>query len=767
MLNLPYITWRELPPLNAGVKPRKVPWDASAVQPSPNERDPHDPSWWMTAEQCEATINAHPNDDLRAGVVLSDNDPYFLLDLDDCHDGNDWTAGAKQIIESFPTAAVEVSISGRGLHILGQCNGAILGERRNKFNLYGVECEFYHTKRFIALGHGFQGTVDLDWTAHLQNILPVREVVTHLAITDQTDPEWSGPEDDDELIALMLQSRGSAAQMFGEKATVEDLWTGKVEALSRHYPSVSGDTFDRSSADGALMAHLAFWTGKNTARMDRLFRRSALMRPKYEKHGNYDYAGNTISGAVANTRNVYKQSVKSAPQQVVSLPAETVTEDQSTSLAPEGFGEIMSIEDQSTFFGGCTYITRDHAVLTSKGFLLKPAQFKTVYGGHCFLMSADGSRPSYNAFEAFTENRVTRFPKVYRTRFKPALPFGSRVGSDGVNCYIPPVIDTRAGDVTPVLDLLAKILPNERDRQILLSWMSALVQYPGVKFLWSPVLQGTKGNGKSIWGAILTYCVGEQYTWEPKPKKLDAQFNAFLHKRLFIHVDEMSMFGKYEMLDTLKDYISGMTQEVEKKGVDAEMDPDYCANWLFSCNPKDAVIKERDDRRLAVFFTAQQSREDMLRDGMLEGGYFPRLWNWLRNEGGFAMMRHFLMNYQIQPEFNPAEGCFLAPETSSTDEAVSASYGAAEQHILEAVESETPGFKGGWLSTAKVTELLKDNGIKRSPRKVSIMLEGMGYTFRCRATRLLMHEGNAKPRLYATPSVDGTLEDYETAQGYR
>jgi len=758
-----------MPPLRPGAKPRKVPWNSSVSPGVSPEFNPHDPSWWMTSDECDQAIANHPDLQLRKGVVLSDNDPYFLLDLDDCHDGNDWSDGAKNILQLFPTAAVEVSINGRGLHIIGQCNSAALGERRNKFNLYGVECEFYHTGRFIALGHGFSGTFDLDWTANLQALLPTREIVTKLELVDQADDEWSGPSDDDELIKLMTASRGSAAQMFGDKATVEDLWSANVEVLARHFPSVSGDQFDRSSADAALMSHLAFWTGKNTARMDRLFRRSGLMRPKYDKHGNYDYAGHTISGAVANTRNVYKQSPKSAPQQKVELPTITDVQEETpkVDLVADGYGEIMSIEEQNQFFKGCVYVAREHVILTPQGLLLKPAQFKTVYGGHCFIMSSDGSRPSYNAFEAFTENRVTRFPKVYRTRFKPQLPFGQSVGGDGVNCYMPPQIDTYEGDVSRILDLLQKILPVERDRQILLSWMAALVQYPGVKFLWSPVLQGTKGNGKSIWGAILTYCVGEKYSWEPKPKKLDAQFNAFLGKRLFVHVDEMSMFGKYEMLDTIKDYISGMTQELERKGVDAEMDPDYCANWFFSCNPKDAVIKERDDRRLSVFFTAQQSREDMAAAGMLTDDYFPRLWKWLRSEGGFAMMRHFLLHYEIQPEFNPAKGCFLAPDTSSTDEAVSASYGVAEQHVIEAVEGELMGFKGGWLSTAKVNELLNSVGIKRSPRKIAIMLEGIGYEFKLRSTRPLMHEGNAKPRLYGLPSVNGGLDEYEYAQGYK
>ena len=47
--------------------------------------------------------------------------------------------------------------------------------------------------------------------------------------------------------------------------------------LSQKYPAFDGaGGFDHSSADAALMSHLAFWTGKDMPRMDRLFRRSAL-----------------------------------------------------------------------------------------------------------------------------------------------------------------------------------------------------------------------------------------------------------------------------------------------------------------------------------------------------------------------------------------------------------------------------------------------------------------------------------------------------------
>lgn len=761
-INLPFITWRELPPLHPGAKPRKVPVDPATGK----KRDAHDRSWWMTPEACRAAILGRPDLQLHPANVLSDADPYFLIDLDDCYDGTDWTDAAKRIVAMFPGAAVEVSYSGNGLHIVGTCDASALGERAHRFELCGMkDVEFYTSGRKFAVGHGFSGNPDIDFTATLAAIVPIAEPIEKLGAIDQADPEWSGPEDDDTLINLMLNSRGSVATMFGQKASVADLWNANVEALSVSFPSDSGDDFNRSSADAALMCHLAFWTGKNTDRMDRLFRRSKLMRPKYERHGNYDYAGHTISGAVANTTNVYKQSQKLVAQKIVQ--ADVISEP----VGPVGdYGEIMSTDEQCKFFEGCVYVINNHAILTPTGAMLKPTQFKAVYGGHTFLMSSDGTKPTMNAFECFTESRVLRFPKVTRTRFKPALPFGAMVAPDGVNCYKAPNIETVAGDVSRMLDLLAKILPDARDREIFVSWMAAVVQYPGVKFLWSPVLQGVEGNGKSIWGDILYYCIGEEHAWTVEAKKIDADFNSYLKDRIFINVEEMNVFAKNELMDTLKGLITGTKQAIENKGVDQAMNPDYCANWYFATNHKDAIKKTKNDRRFAVFYAAQQSRADLQRDGLLDEGFFPKLFRWLRKEGGFAAMRYFLLNYDILEEFNPNPDIGLAihaPATSSLNEAIEQSYGVAEQYIIEEIQSDAPGFRGGWLSSARVSAILEKHHVKASPKKVAALIESMGYENRGRATRLIMHEDNAKPRMYALPDTPaGGQDEYEKAQGY-
>lgn len=741
IFNLPqFVNWRELPNPIPGGKPRKVPHDASTGFPI----DHTDPTRWLTYEAAAAT-------GWPVAFVCSATDPYFFFDLDGCREPTTgtWKPEVTAIAAQFPGAAMEVSVSGTGLHIVGRCNTLVLGPRVNKWGP-GNSLEFYTERRLMCLGHGFQGDFDLDWTNVLAGLVPVDDsedaIVT---FTDRADDAWNGPGDDDEIIKLMLAARGSTAVAFGERASFADLWNADPVALAKHFPSPSGDAFDHSSADLALMNSLAFFTGRNTARMDRLFRRSGLMREKYDKRASIRHS--VVSRAVSGTRNVYTR-----PKQDV------VATDGTSKPAVEHTSEFIALGELPQYFAGCVYVSDDHAVMVPGGKLLKPDRFKAVYGGHQFAMAYGGEKPTMNAFEAFTENRAMKFAKVTRTTFRPDLEPGAIV-RDAVNVYFPENIATTDGDVTPLLELLRLQLPNAHDRDVLLAWYAALVQNPGKKFLWSPVLQGTKGNGKSLWNVCATYAVGEKYSWTIKPGKIANDFNAYLRNRMFINVEEMHMFAdKYEVMDTIKSLITDTTQEVTKKGVDSDLIRDYCANWAFCTNPRDSLIKERDDRRFAPFFTAQQSRDDMKRDGMLTDNYFPQLWAWLRSEG-FAAWRGYLLRHSIPDELNPATFCTMAPETSSTGASIEASYGVAEQYILQAVADEMPGFRNGWMSAWAVDHLLRERGVKRPPRKIAELIESLGYSSPERLSVSIMQEGNARVTVYRQAGVMG---DYRVAQGY-
>lgn len=545
------------------------------------------------------------------------------------------------------------------------------------------------------------------------------------SLSDAPVPEWRGPTDDADLIRRALMSK-SAASAFGGRACFADLWHANADALAVAYPpSKPGEAWNGSEADAALVSHLAFWTGRHGERIRSLMLQSGLVRDKW--HERDDYLPRTICEMLARPGEVL-QDKPVEPAAVAQATAEAPTQREVSG------NTFLSIEAQKTLFAGCVYIQDRHRVLVPGGVLLKPDQFRAAFGGYCFVMDANNERTSRNAWEAFTESQVLRAPRADTICFKPNLPPGAVVNDAGklrANTYWPAEVKRAPGDVTPFLDHLAKVLPDARDRQIMLSYMAAIVQYKGVKFPWCPVLQGAEGNGKTFFSACVAMAVGQHFTHWPLADDLASQFNAWIADKIFIALEELQGqdHSADEVVRRLMVLITGgFGVQIQQKGVD-QFSMEICANFLATTNHKGAVRKTPDTaRRFALFYTAQQSYADIVRDGM-DGNYFPRLYAWARAEG-FAAITDYLYNYQIPDEFNPAGGCHRAPHTSTTDAAMRESQGSVEQQIAEAIAQDTPGFMGGWVSSYMLDRLVTDTlkmGNRLSLGKRRELLKGLGY----------------------------------------
>jgi len=221
--------------------------------------------------------------------------------------------------------------------------------------------------------------------------------------------------------------------------------------------------------------------------------------------------------------------------------------------------------------------------------------------------------------------------------------------------------------------------------------------------------------------------VGREYSHNPKAADIASKFNGWMYRKLFIAIEDIYVSEKREdVMEALKPMITGEWLEIEAKGQD-QVTCEMSANLLINSNHKSGLRKLRDDRRFAPFFSAQQSREDILRDGM-GGAYFPNLYRWLRDEG-YAIINDYLHTYVIPDELNPASLCHVAPLTSSTTDAIEAGLGRVEQEVLELIDSCFPGFCGGWVSSKALDDLLvrlrADHVLPRRKRRE--LLVGLGF----------------------------------------
>lgn len=789
-----------------------------------------DSAAWIDADLAIRTANAW-GAPYGVGFCFTPDDPFFFTDIDGClePDGRTWSPVAHEIMRLLPGAAIELSQSGKGLHLFGTGACPAHGCKNELLHL-----ELYTEKRFVALtGVNAVGDASTDCSATLGALVttyfpPGASSNGSAALTDEPVEQWSGPDDDDELIKRALASKPSAESMFGDASSFADLWGG----------SIDGHDGNESRADAALVQHLAFWTGSHGTRMLRLMKLSGLVRPKWEREG---YLILTINFAIAKQTTFYRQPQDAATEdprarkmkgasdkqikyaesirceklvecgtdedwkdllckackakfwidnrlltaeEIVKMlrPVDGVNSDLFGLTEPEvvnGF-QYLGTTQQLELFAGCAYVQDLHKAMTPAGTLLKQNQFDATYGGYLFQLDDSGDRTTKSAWEAFTQSQIIRWPMAESTCFRPdETPGAILTGEDGrkiLNTYFP--VETRrvSGDATPFLAHLAKVLPDPRDREILLAYMAACLQHRGVKFYWAPLIQGAEGNGKTLFSTCMAFAVGEKYTHMPPASEIAEKYNAWLFDKLFIGVEDIYVSdNKKEIIEVLKPMITSKRLACRDMGVGQVM-RDVTANFIFNSNHKDAVRKTQTDRRFAVFFSAQQTKDDIARDGM-GGSYFPELYRWLRADG-YAIVANYLDEYPIPAELDPSGLCHRAPVTSSTSEAIEASLGGVEQEIMEAIEQGRVGFKGGWISSLWLNVLLKEmRAEQRIPHnKRRELLRALGYEPHSalpdgRANNVVGTD-SGKPRLFVAIGCDAAkvegaaaaVKAYENAQ---
>lgn len=198
---------------------------------------------------------------------------------------------AAELITDF-NSYTELSPSECGLHIFYK--GSNHSEWKNKFEGIfgsGTGLEMYQTKRFFTVtgkAYGEQRQIiSADNTAE--------KYYNRFAVSVKEHKEKTP----DSPIIILTDDQ------VIEKATFCN--GEKFLALMRGDTSSYGE--DESRADLALCGILAFWCNGDAVQIDRIFRRSGLMRDKWDgKRGNTTYGNITIQKAITNCSNFYDPS---------------------------------------------------------------------------------------------------------------------------------------------------------------------------------------------------------------------------------------------------------------------------------------------------------------------------------------------------------------------------------------------------------------------------------------------------------------------------
>ena len=267
--------------------------------------------------------------------------------------------------------------------------------------------------------------------------------------------------------------------------------------------------------------------------------------------------------------------------------------------------------------------------------------------------------PDVNASKFAT--RVSPIPTVFKAIYMPGedmrFTFNNQQVVNAFRTHLIPEAPeklTRADrEAIALVKLhLENMFPDARERAILTSYFAYLVQ-TNRKINWSPFIQGTEGDGKTMLYSLGGAVLGPDNVRTVAPQTLmHLPFNSWAEGAVLVLIEEVKLHGhnKHDVLNSVKPLITNPTVEIHPKGGNTYQAPNTQSYVLLS-NYRDALPLNDNDSRYFILNSRFQSREQLAVFKSQHPGYFERLFDAIQNHPG--ALRKWLLEYPLHPEFDP------------------------------------------------------------------------------------------------------------------
>jgi hypothetical protein len=640
-------------------------WTKVPYRPNSSKASTTNPATWSSFAKVQLAYEQGGFDGV--GFVTSRNDPFVLIDLDHCL-GNAalWDATSIVEIAKREGAYVERSISGTGCHAIGRGAQLEKGRKKNNVEMYTHSRFFTMSGDLIQSPDGPLGTVN-------ETIALVKE---RLGPEETPAPKPNGaalasdPANDDALIEKARKAKNG--KFF--KTLFDDGWK------AANYKSAS-------EADAALAARLCFWTAKDAIAIERIMRRSALVRKKWDAaRGDSTYLKDTIDFAIKHCQATY------------TLPTSNIND------------YFAYLPEHKYIFEPSREILWPAASVNSS---IAPIEVNGEY------IPASQWLDKYRAVQQMTW--APNEPSIIRDKFIDQGGWIQHKGGAIFNRYRP----TQLALGNPLgaqrwIDLVNKVYPASADH--IIYYLAHRVQRPGEKINQALVLGGDPGTGKDSILEPVKYAVGPWNFLEVQPNQLLKDFNEFA-KSVVLRISEardLGEFDRFAFYERIKIYAAAPPDVIRcnEKHV-AAYAVFNAMGVIITTNKKDSLYLPANDRRHFVAWSDVTPKD-------YSEKYWIEFYNWLAS-GGTANVYAYLANVDLT-DFDPK----APPLKTAAFFAIVDSNRAPEDAELADVLDLLKNPKAVTLTqlTLKAAdgdfyEWLKD---RRNRRQIPHRLESAGYT---------------------------------------
>ncbi len=382
--------------------------------------------------------------------------------------------------------------------------------------------------------------------------------------------------------------------------------------------------------------------------------------------------------------------------------------------SPEGSLELphwlqgfVYCRDDETFFN-----TRTRAVYTTKGFnetqtrnlLTKadilegkavPDQSASAVALNLYqIPEVEGKMYLPGASDLFTYNGL-KFANRYDDRNVPEIPIKYTF--------------TDKANIATVRAHFEHLLASEDERRALLDFLAYVVQNPGKRVSWAVMIQGTPGDGKTFFWAMMAAVLGLENTRTLNAQALEENTNSWAEGSQFVFVEEVKLQGhnRHDVLNKVKPLITNPVVSIRRMRTDF-YDRLNTTTYMLATNFRDALPLDDNDRRYMILFSRWQTKSGLALFRSKSKDYYNTLYNTLAESPG--AIRKWLLSHEISADFQPSGD---APDTRAKREMAGYARTEEAEALIEILDdAKEPDLCRALLNLSKLNAAFMEYGVE-------------------------------------------------------
>lgn len=428
--------------------------------------------------------------------------------------------------------------------------------------------------------------------------------------------------------------------------------------------------------------------GKNPSRSEWLFDVVCnLVRCEVPDPVIYSIITDPKFGVAESVVELKSQAHRYAVKQITSAkehvedPALAELNERYCAISQVGGKMLIAYEDESEIMLGA-----------KEWYFMRPEEFVKIYENQKVVVGSDkDGKPIQRKMGVWWREHPKR-RQVSKLVFRPNV----ADVPDAINLWRGFTVPALAGDkhLGYKDHLLQNICKGSVEHfEYLWRWMARVVQYPAEAGQVAVVLLGLRGTGKGFFVNTFGKLFGRHYIHASNASHIVGNFNGHLRACCLLFADEAMFVGDRKTQGVLKALITEPTFMIERKGIDAEICPNYL-HVIMASNDEHVIRAGMEERR---FFVLNVSDE-----AMQNTAYFNTIAKDME-DGGLGHLLYDLLQTDLK-DFNVRD----VPKTAALAEQADLSLSPIEAWWLRSIRDGAVGQSEGWRTIIPKDELLDD-----------------------------------------------------------